>query len=163
MAYGTDEGFEAWLEQQGYTLPNDAPSSTVLRARGTAYVDSYEGLWTGDRTAAFTQEEAWPRTGATLNCTIAVPADAIPPAIVNAAYRAAWLDAETPGILRGGSTAAGQRVKREKVEGAVEVEYFEDAKTAGGAIGFVDAMIDAALRQFVCDQSGGAFLWSIGS
>jgi hypothetical protein len=163
-AYGSDEGFTAYLAEQGYTLPAGAPSPAVLRARGSAYVDGYEVYWTGHRTGGVMQELGWPRTGASVNCTIAIADDVIPPAVVNAAYRAAWLEAATPGILTGGPAGPGQRVKREKVEGAVEVEYFDDGKSsAGGAVRFIDGAIDAALSGFICVTTGGAFVWSLGS
>lgn len=163
-AYGDDAGFTSWLAEQGYTLPASSPTPAVLRARGSGYVDGYEAFWTGYRTAGVMQELGWPRAGAALNCIIAIADDVIPPAVVNASYRAAWLEASTPGILSGSATGPGQRVRREKVEGAVEVEYFDDGKSsAGAAVGFVDAAIDGALRQFICEQVGGAFLWSLGS
>lgn len=163
-SYGTDEGFQAWLAVQGYVLPAGAPSSAILRARGSAYVDIYEAFWTGTRTGGVMQELAWPRTGATVNCTILIPDDVIPPAVINAAYRAAWLDATTPGILAGTVSTPGKRVRRNKVDGAVEREYFDDGKTqVGGGPSFIDSLIDGALRQFICDVSGGAFVWSLGS
>jgi transcription elongation factor len=164
-AYGTDEGFADWLDAQGYTLPETAPSPAVLRNRGSAYVDGYEALWTGYRTGGALQELAWPRTGARFSCVQAIPDDIIPPSIINASYRAAWLDAETPGILVGSSAGLGQRVKRERVEGAVDVEYFDDGKPgSSGGPSFIDSMIDGALRAFVCDDSkSAAFLWTLGS
>lgn len=163
-AYGTDAGFTAWLYQQGYQLPSGALPPAALRARGTTYVDGYEAYWTGYRTGGIIQELAWPRIGATLNCTIPIDSTIIPPSVVNAAYRAAWLEAETPGILNGSSAGPGQRVKREKVDGAVEVEYFDDGKsTAGGAVRFIDGAIDAALSGFICVTTGSAFIWSLGS
>lgn len=164
MPYGTDQGLTDWLAAQGYELPDTAPSPAVLRARGSAYVDGYEAHWTGHRAGGVVQELGWPRTGATLKCTVAIPDDVIPPAVVNASYRAAWLDAETPGILTGTAPGPGQRVKRERVEGAVEVEYFDDGKSsAGAAVSFIDAAIDGAMRQFICDATGAAFLWTLGS
>lgn len=163
-SYGTDQGLSAWLDEQGYVLPVAAPSLAVLRARGSAYVDGYEALWTGYRTGGVMQELAWPRTGALVNCAQAVPDDAIPPSVVNAAYRAAWLEAETPGVLKGAPAALGSRVKRERVEGAVEVEYFDDGKATGGAgLTFIDSIIDGALRAFICDGKGAAFMWTLGS
>lgn len=163
-SYGTDDGFAVWLAAQGYSLPGTAPSPAVLRARGTAYVDGYEAYWTGYRAGGIMQELGWPRIGATLNCTVPIDSVVIPPAVVNAAYRAAWIEAQTPGILTGSSAGPGQRVKREKVDGAVEVEYFDDGKsTAGGAVRFIDGAIDAALSGFICDTTGGAFVWSLGS
>jgi hypothetical protein len=162
-AYGTDQGLTDWLAAQGYELPASPPVLAVLRARGSAYVDGYEAFWTGQRTGGVMQEEAWPRTGATLNCVTAIPDDVIPPAVINAAYRAAWLDAQTPGILAGSSVAPGTRVKRQKVD-VIEREFFDDGKAAVGAgPAFIDSIIDGALRQFICDANGGAFMWTLGS
>lgn len=161
-AYGTDEGFGAWLAEQGHTLPAEVPSSSVLRARGSAYVDGYERFWTGHRTAGVMQELAWPRTGATLNCTIAIADDVIPIAVVNASYRAAWLEAATPGVLAGPTVTTGARVKREKVD-VVEAEYFDDGKAEVGAgPAFIDSTIDGLLSGFICNPAGGAFLWTLG-
>lgn len=163
-AYGTDAGFQAWLAEQGYALPGTAPALAVLRARGSAYVDGYEVYWTGQRTGGVMQELAWPRTGATVNCTQAIPSDVIPPAVVNASYRAAWLEASTPGILAGPVVTSGTRVKRQRVEGAVEREFFDDGKTeVGSGPSFIDSMIDGMLSQFVCNDDGAAFLWTLGS
>jgi hypothetical protein len=162
-AYGTDEGFSAWLSEQGYSLPEATPVDAVLRARGSAYVDGYEAFWTGYRSGGVLQELGWPRTGATLNCTIAVPDNVIPPAVINAAYRAAWLDAQTPGVLGGLVTTPGARVKRQKVD-VIEREFFDDGKAqVGGGPAFIDSIIDGALRQFICDSKDGAFMWSLGS
>jgi hypothetical protein len=162
-AYGTDDGFTAWLAAQGHTLPVGAPTSAVLRARASAYVDGYERVWTGQRTGGVAQELAWPRIGATMNCTVAIDDDVIPPAVVNATYRAAWLEASTPGVLTGSPVASGGRVKRERIEGAVDVEYFDDGRTSPGAGPmFVDSVIDGLLSPFICNQAGGAFLWTLG-
>jgi hypothetical protein len=163
MAYGTDAGFDAWLELMGFELPSTAPDNAILRARGSAYIDGYERYWTGQRTGGVMQELGWPRTGATVNCTVAIPDDVIPPAVVNASYRAAWLDAQTPGILSGSTITAGARVKKQKVD-VIEREFFDDGKaTVGGGPSFIDSQIDGWLGQFICDAKGGAFLWSLGS
>ena len=162
-AYGTDDGFAAWLAEQGHTLPAGAPSPAVLRARGSAYVDAYEALWTGLRTGGVMQDRAWPRIGATVRCVEAIDSDVIPPAVVNAAYRAAWLEAANPGVLAGLVTTPGARVKRQKVD-TIEREFFDDgAPKAGGGPAFVDSIIDGALRPFICAPSGGAFMWTLGS
>ncbi|SNT19649.1 DnaT-like ssDNA-binding protein [Sphingopyxis indica] len=161
-AYGDDAGFEAWLVEQGYVLPDDAPSLAVLRARGSVYVDSYEKFWTGQRTGGVMQELGWPRTGATVNCTAPIPDDVTPPAVITAAYRAAWLDAETPGILNGSAGTSGSRVKRQRVD-TIEREFFDDGKAEiGGGPSFIDSQIDGLLSQFVCDDTGAAFLWNLG-
>lgn len=162
MPYGDDAGFEAWLETMGYELPTDAPDSAVLRARGSLYVDSYEKFWTGQRTDGVMQELGWPRTGATVNCTMPVPDDVIPLAVIAAAYRAAWLEAEAPGILKGSAGTSGSRVKRQKVD-VIEREFFDDGKAEiGSGPSFIDSQIDGLLSQFVCDDTGAAFLWNLG-
>lgn len=161
-AYGTDQGFTDWLSEQGYTLPEAAPAPAVLRARGSAYVDGYEKFWTGTRAGGVMQELAWPRTGALMNCTIGIADDAIPPAVVNASYRAAWLEAETPGVLIGAVAAPGTRVKRQKVD-VIEREFFDDGKpTVGGGPAFIDSQIDGMLSAFICDRKGAAFMWTLG-
>lgn len=163
MSYGSDDGFATWLAQQGYILPADAPAPAVLRARGSIYVDSYEQYWTGHRTDGAMQENAWPRTGATLNCVTAIASDVIPPSVVTATYRAAWLEASTPGILAGPQVAPGSRVKRQKVD-VIEREFFDDGKHAvGSGPAFIDSLIDGLLGQFICNQKNAAFVWSLGS
>ncbi len=162
-AYGSDVAFQQWLDEQGYTLPADAPSLAILRARGSAYVDGYEVYWTGQRTGGVMQELAWPRTGATVNCTQAIPSDVIPPAVVNASYRAAWLEASTPGILTGPVVTSGTRVKRQKID-TIEREFFDDGKSeVGSGPGFIDSQIDGMLGAFICNDDGAAFLWTLGS
>lgn len=162
-AYGNDTGFTEWLAEQGYVLPDDAPAPAVLRARGSAYVDGYEVYWTGYRTDGVMQELAWPRTGASVNCVHAIPSDVIPVAIVTAAYRAAWLEASTPGVLAGPVIAQGSRVKRQKVD-VIEREFFDDGKAeVGSGPSFIDSIIDGLLGQFICDDDNGAFLWTLGS
>ncbi len=165
MAYGSDAGLTAWLAALGYSLPSGSPSEAVLRARGSAYIDgAYEALWTGNRTNGVAQEDGWPRTGAYLNCTTAIADDAIPAAVVNAAYRAGYLEAVTPGVLSA-SFQSGQRVKRQKVD-VIEREFFDDggATVGSGQGGFVDAEIDGMMRQFIYDRSDSLFmLQSVGS
>ncbi|WP_303763809.1 DnaT-like ssDNA-binding protein [Sphingobium yanoikuyae] len=163
-AYGTDEGFSEWLAEQGLSLPSGASSPAVLRARGSAYVDGYEAFWTGYRTDGAMQPLGWPRTGATVNCIQPVPSDAIPPAVINASYRAGYLEAATPGILAGPSITPGARVRRQKVD-VIEREFFDDGKaTIGGGPSFIDSQIDGWLSAFICDNSKtGAFMWTLGS
>lgn len=163
MPYGTDQGLTDWLAAQGHTLPGDAPSLAVLRARGSAYVDGYEPFWTGQRTDGVMQESAWPRAGAVAGCTVPIPDDVIPIAVVTATYRAAWLEGSAPGTLSAAPVATGTRVKRQKVD-VIEREFFEDrGPERGGGPAFIDPMIDGLLGAFICDQKGGAFMWTLGS
>lgn len=165
MAYGTDEGAADWLASMGYALPVDAPPVAVLRARASAYLDAvYEPLWTGERTGGVMQEDGWPRTGALFRCKPgAIPDDAVPPAVVKAAYRAMWLEVSDPGILSASMTA-GQRVAREKVD-VIEMAYHDDGgKVGSGSVAFVDSEIDGAMRAFICDAPDGPGLgvWTVG-
>ncbi len=162
-AYGTDDGFEAWLYEHGLDVPNDAPRTDMLRARASAYIDGYETYWTGQRTDGVMQDRGWPRSGATLNSVTAIADDVVPLAIIRAAYRAAWLEGNTPGILAGPAGTAGARVKRQKVD-VVEREFFDDGKASvGGGPAFIDSIIDGAMQPFIRDTKAGAFMWSIGS
>ena len=133
MAYGADDGMAAWLASQGLTLPVGAPAPAVLREIGSSYVDAAYGhrLTCSSKTGGVAQGMAWPRKNHTLNGEV-VPQDYIPTAWVNAAYRAGYLSAVTPGWATTGADAS-RLTKREKVEGAVEREFFSQAETAGAA------------------------------
>ena len=121
--YGDDTAFAAWLTANGLSLPVGAPAAAVLRQRGAAYVDGlYETRFVGTRAGGFAQERSWPRTNATLSSGETVPDNVVPVAVINASFEAAFQEAAEPGSLSAFGSIAG-RVKREKVEGAVEVEY----------------------------------------
>ena len=151
-AYGTDDGFTAWLAAQGLTLPSGAPTPAVLRQIGSSYVDAaYEyRLGCSERTGGFDQELAWPRKGHYLNGK-AVPDDLIPQAWVHAAYRAAYLQATQPGWATG--SRDGSRVtKREKVD-VIEREFFEAGQAPGSdaAPGMVsDSIINGLVLPWLC-------------
>jgi hypothetical protein len=120
--YGTDQGYADWLAENGYTPPVDAPTPAVLRNRGAGYIDGvYGARFSGIPTGGFAQERAWPRTGA-FAYGLPVGDSIIPDAVIKASYAAAWFEANNLGSLSASGSEAS-RVKREKVEGAVEVEY----------------------------------------
>lgn len=155
-AYGTDDGFTAWLTAQGMTLPVGAPSAAVLRQIGSSYVDAAYGakLTCSRKTGGFSQELQWPRTGHVINGEL-VPDDLTPPAWIHASYRAAYLEATNPGWATG-SSDPNRVVKREKVDGAVEVEYFgsKDAAATGTAAGIAaDAIIGGMVNPWLCSTS----------
>lgn len=131
-AYGTDDGFTAWLTAQGMTLPVGAPSVAVLRQIGSSYVDAAYGakLACSRKTGGFTQELQWPRTGHVINGEL-VPGDLIPQAWIEASYRAAYLEAMTRGWATTGTDATRQ-TKREKVD-VIEREYFAADQAAGSS------------------------------
>lgn len=152
-SYGTDAGFQTWLDANGMTLPATAPPLATLRTIGSAYADgAYEyALQCSRRTGGFSQELAWPRTGHSVNGD-AVPSDLIPQAWVNASYRAAYLTAATPGWAQGGQNP-NRITKREKA-GEVEREFFgagEGSVASRAAPGFnVDPLIDGWLAMWLC-------------
>ena len=151
MAYGSDEGLTAWVTAQGLTLPVGA-NLTALRTVGSAYVDgAYEHrLACSSRTGGFTQEMAWPRSGHYINGQ-KVPPDLIPPAWINAAYRAAYLQATQPGWATG-STNPNRVTKREKVD-VIEREFFAASDTAQADVAAgmnADGVINGMVAIWLC-------------
>lgn len=121
--YGSDAAFDTWLSENGYSLPSGSASNAVLRQRGSVYIDgTYVAKFSGTPTGGADQEREWPRTGATDRYGNALNSATVPTRIIEASYMAAYLDASAPGSLAasGSSSAA---IKRQRVEGAVEVEY----------------------------------------
>lgn len=127
--YGNDAGFNAWLADQGFSLPVGAPAPAALRQRGSVHVDAHD--FPGAPTEGFTQERAWPRTGATAFFQD-IPTGVIPIAIEHASYAAGYFEALNPGSLTTRSSA-DQRIKRERVEGITDVEYFGSNDAAAEA------------------------------
>lgn len=157
--YGTEQGFTDWLAAQGLTLPPDAPAPAVLMQIGSSYVDAaYEWrLQCSQRAGGFSQELAWPRVGHYVNGQ-AVPSDLIPQAWIYASYRAAYLNAITPGWSTDQVTP-GRITKREKAD-VLEREFFSAEEAGGGgdaAPGFPsDAVINGMLLPWLCSQGRGA-------
>jgi len=97
--YGTDAGFEAWLEDNGYELPSGSLDAAVLRNRGSGYIDGvYVPRFSGTPTGGFAQALQWPRTGAEAY-GVEIGDTVIPDAVVRASYHAAYAEAVTPGSL----------------------------------------------------------------
>ncbi|WP_011580559.1 MULTISPECIES: DnaT-like ssDNA-binding protein [Chelativorans] len=152
--YGDDSGFNAWLAENGYTLPDGAPSPAVLRQRGSVYVDGIYGMnFVGEKTGGWEQERAWPRTGAYAGGS-AIPDDVVPLPVIHASYEAALQEAREPESLSVIGSAA-ERVKREKVDGAVEVEY-QQASSAdfAGTLIPVMTVIEGLLAPFLRPLGG---------
>lgn len=133
--YGTDQGFSDWLTTNGHVLPENALAPAILRHRGSQYIDGlYGSRFSGQPTGSFTQDRAWPRSGATAQGQ-SIPPDVIPVAVEQAAYAAAFQEALKPGSLSVTATSAGA-LKRKKID-VIEREYFE---------GSGDAVADNTLR-----------------
>lgn len=153
-AYGSDDKFEGWLVANGLSLPEDAPSSSVLRALGSSYIDAaYEHkLKCSRRTGGNDQTLAWPRTGHN-----GLLPDLIPNPWVIASYRAAYLNAVTPGWSTG-TTDIGRITKRERVD-TIEREFFADgeAGSSNAVDGMpVDGMIEGLVAPWLCSDGRNA-------
>lgn len=165
--YGTDELFAAYLTENGYTLPESAPSPAVLRQRGSVYLDGLYGNPHADRrfsgypTDGASQDRAWPRVGAKA-FGAAIADDLIPNAIINASYAAAFYEAGTPGGLSVIVTDAGA-IKREKI-GPIETEYFGGSDGALAAATPMLLSVDGLVAPFLVPNStSGPYLWAIGT
>lgn len=150
-AYGTTPDFEAWLTAQGLALPVGA-NPEVLRNIGSAYIDAAYGakLTCSHRTGGFSQDLEWPRKGHVINGEV-VPDDLIPPAWIYASYRAAYLEAITPGWATG-STDPNKVVKRQKVD-VIEREFFSNKEidAASSSAGMAsDAIIGGMVNPWLC-------------
>lgn len=155
MAYGSDSDFQAWLTAQGLALPGDSPTPAVLRQIGSSYVDAAYGyrLTCSRRTGGWEQELEFPRTGHYVNGQL-LPSDLIPTAWIHASYRAAYLNAVTPGWSTDQVTP-GRITRRERVD-VIEREFMT-AEQAGGvaatAPGFPsDAIINGLVLPFLCSE-----------
>lgn len=139
--YGTDPEFNAWLADNGYVLPEGAPTPAVLRQRGSAYVDgAYASRFPGQPADGYSQERQWPRIGAVDRFGNAIPSDLIPDAVIKASYQAAYLEATKPGSLS--AVISGNKVISRVKAGSVEVEYAaaDESDTAKAATPVVTAI-----------------------
>jgi hypothetical protein len=152
--YGTDAEFEAFAEAHGYVLPEGA-NIPVLRLKGSDYVDhTYGSKFPGTRTAGYAQVRAWPRTHAVLASGETVPANEVPAAIITASFHAAWQEALAPGSLSGYGSPSSV-IKRERVEGAVDVEYqTQSGPLTAESLAPVLTVVDGLLRPFLTISGG---------
>lgn len=153
-AYGTDDGLQAWLTAQGLSLPAGATHET-LREIGSAYIDAaYEAkLQCSRRAGGFEQALAWPRAGHRVNGQ-PVPGDLIPSAWINASYRAAYLEAISPGWATG--SADPNRITRREQVDAISREFFAPGEAGGAAsaAGIAsDAIINGMVLPFLCSSA----------
>lgn len=162
--YGTDSAFEDWLTSNGYVLPEGAPVPAVLRQRGSTYIDgTYGARFVGQPTGGYEQERQWPRSGAVVAGSM-IPDGVIPLPVIHASYEAALQEAREPESLSLIGSAA-ERVKREKVDGAVEVEYQQaSAQDLAAAMTPIMTAIEGLLAPFLVPPAPAVSvgIWSIG-
>lgn len=155
MANPTPENFTAWLEDEGLTLPLGAPAPAVLLRRGGAYINAVYGpKLCGAPTGGVMQESPFPRVGAAYMGE-PIPDDLFPPQVERAVYRASYLSG-TMGSLIITNNPVNDRIKRQKVEGAVEREFFESGSVQIGTGGtmIIDGEIDGLMTPFLCLDDG---------
>lgn len=160
MAYGSEAGFQGWLDLNGYSLDAGAPSILALLHRGTSYIDAtYGGHFTGVP-ADETQPEQWPRSGATAYGR-AIADEVVPQSVVTATYTAAYAEAQGITLSRAFDPLA-PIVKRRRLEGVAEREFFEpqaDLQSVSPIIPVIDALLAPLLRDWVDDSASGSTKW----
>lgn len=167
-SYGSDVGFQAFLDENGYSIPASPPgiTKTQARTRASNYLDSVYGpRLTGWPSGGVSQDGAQPRDGAVTTSGQIVPNGTIPAAWVTATYFAALQEASQPGSL---SVVVGSDggIKREKV-GSLEVEY-AGAGTSGSVtslgplLSSVDGLLAPFLGPAVDDVSTRVFFRALG-
>ena len=109
---------------------DQTPAEAALR-RATTWLDAYvlprlSGTY---RTHQRDQALQWPRSGVVDREGNGIDSDEIPQEIINACIEAAVREKASPGSLSPDVTP-GTVAKRERIEGAVEVEYFRAGAVA---------------------------------
>lgn len=143
--YGDDTGFNDWLASNGFSLPVGSSTPAQLRQVGSTHVDAHD--FPGAPAGGFAQERAWPRSGATAYQQD-IPDDVIPWAIEQASYAAGYFEAKNPGALTTRSSA-DQRVKRERVEGVVDKEFFDGGADGAANEAVTIPMVEGMLAPFL--------------
>lgn len=158
-AYHSDRDNNVWADG-AYT---DAMRSAALLRASEALDGQYGARFPGKKAGGRAQERAWPRIDAIDHCQHeAIPDDEVPVGVAKATYEIALAELQAPGSWNP-SFIAGEINKRERVEGAVEVERF--GPSDGVAFG-LDAMrpLRARVVDFLAclmteDTSGGGTFW----
>ncbi len=122
--YGTEAGFETYLEARGITQPAGEVVPALHRA--STWIDANWGSQFSGYKATRTQLRAWPRVAAYYNLgggvTEAIDSDETPVEVEYATYEAAIQELTSPNSLMPVITPS-KSFKRVRVEGAVEVEF----------------------------------------
>ena len=124
MSYGTLAGADTYHTDRGNaTWTGTDQAKDEARLRASEYIDrAFCAAFPGDKTGLRAQEREWPRINAYDNADNFIPNDEIPDEVVNATYEASLRELTEPGALSPDYDPSAQ-VKREKVDGAVEIEY----------------------------------------
>mgnify|MGYP000500491630 CR=1 FL=1 len=158
--YGTLEGAAEYHAARNNTAWEGAPDSPdspddyrmAALIRASDYIDAtYRARFSGSKVGGRAQMREWPRIDAVDASGEEIDDETVPIEIERATYEAALRELEQPGSLSPDFVAA-QQVVRERVEGAVEVQYSE--KIVGvGSVTPVVSIIDGILSGLL---TGGA-------
>lgn len=155
--YHAARGNTAWADVDGESpdSPDDARSEALMR--GSDYIDAkYGSRYPGLPTEGRGQDRPWPRTGATDKAGYEIADDEVPIEIEQATYEAALRELVEPGSLMPDYVAA-ERVRRERVEGAVEVEYSDKFQGAAGVTPIVTLIAGILAPLLGTGRRGGSF------
>jgi hypothetical protein len=151
-SYASIETINDYAVKRGASFPitgEDAPATAAAivaaeaaARRATAWIDGEYGPMFIGTAASASQALEWPRTGAWFRGE-ELPSDTIPRQIVEATCEAAIRELAEPGSMSPDMDRGG-RIKRERVEGAVEVEYMDGAP-AGTDRPLIDGKLSALL------------------
>lgn len=161
-SYAALETINAYATSRGLTFvitggTNEADAEAAAR-RGTVWLDAtYRGRYPGRKANGRSQALEWPRINA---YDRQVPpeyleSDEIPQEIIDACCEAAIREKASPGSLSPDVTP-GAIVKRERVEGAVEVEYASQGASVASQRP-ISTVIDDILGSLLGPRSSGLF------
>lgn len=143
MPYGTDQGLINYLAQDGRALPVSSVASHA-RYAGSRYIDgTYEARFMG---VAVSDAASFPRDRWVI----------VPERVEYASYEAAYIWASNAAALSVSGVSSIGVVKRERVEGAVEVEYATTASDKGAVADAVPlfTVIEGLLTPYI-NKVGG--------
>ena len=110
---------QAYATARGVTLPSEDADVEVLLVKAMDYIESLRNRYQGERTyTSVTNNLVWPRIGVYVDGE-RIASDVVPQLVKDAQAQLA-MDAQNADLM---PTGAGREVIRERVEGAVEVEY----------------------------------------
>jgi hypothetical protein len=151
-AYATSRGLAFAITD------DDEPLAEAAARRAAVWLDgTYRGRFPGRKTNGRAQAREWPRINAyDQQCPPEyIESDEIPQEIIDAFCEAAVREKASPGALSPDVTLAGV-VKRERVDGAVEVEYASQGVSVASQRP-IATVVDDILGSLLGPRSSGLF------
>ncbi len=157
--YGTLELSKTYHAARGNTAWASAEDAnlTIALLRGSEFIDqAYASQFPGWKTGRRQQVREWPRTDAWDNDENPIDSGEIPDEVINATYEAALRELAIPGSLRPDYVIAN-RVKAQRVEGAVSREFFPGTGT-GMDMATMVPIINGILSPILTGESSSSAL-----